>query len=291
MKTRIVFLSVVLLFSFSMASHGQVGRILRNKLNKAIESELEKKIDSAASGKKDEGGKRSILFPDGKTDVPHADNYDFTGRIHMTMESYEKKKVYRSDLFTYFNVNTLNAAIEVKTTDPDNKNQAMLSTFIFDNDNRCLIILVEEDGMKTGIISSIPDDSTLTALPEVPAGGEERLPVITRTGNSRVIAGYRCDEYKVVEPGEPGHSIVWMTKDLEIKADRRNWYKAGIPVYQGYPGFEGMVMLGFEGYDKDGILESKLETREINENFRYSISTEGSTLIKMNFGQAGRKGK
>jgi hypothetical protein len=33
----------------------------------------------------------------------------------------------------------------------------------------------------------------------------------------------------------------------------------------------------------------KMETKEINENYKHSVSTVGYPFIKMNFGQAGRK--
>jgi hypothetical protein len=62
-----------------------------------------------------------------------------------------------------------------------------------------------------------------------------------------------------------------------------------MPTYYGYPEFEGSMMLAMEGYDKDNKPEMKMETKEINENFRHSISTVGYSLLKMNFGQAGKK--
>ena len=80
-----------------------------------------------------------------------------------------------------------------------------------------------------------------------------------------------------------------MTKDLKIKADRRNWGKAGIPTYYNLPGLENSSMLAVEDYDKDNKLVMKLETKEIDDNYKHSISTEGYPLIKMNFGQAGRR--
>jgi hypothetical protein len=48
-------------------------------------------------------------------------------------------------------------------------------------------------------------------------------------------------------------------------------------------------MLAMEGFDKNNILKMKMETKEINENFKHSISTVGYSFIKMNFGQAGKK--
>ena len=51
---------------------------------------------------------------------------------------------------------------------------------------------------KTGIISSIPDDSTLTALAGAQNVKEVNNATITKTGNNRMIAGYRCDESRLL---------------------------------------------------------------------------------------------
>jgi hypothetical protein len=225
----------------------------------------------------------------GKTDIKHNDVYDFTGRVYMQMETYDKKDVAKSDYFTYFNANTLNAGIELKITDPEKGESTVPTLFVFDYDNRCFMMLMEGKDSKTGIISTIPDDSTLTAQAKTQKVSDEKKAIITKTVNSKMIAGYRCDEYKVVEPGEEGYSNVWMTKDVKIKADKRNWGKAGMPTYYGYPEFEGSMMLALEAYDKDNKLEMKMETKEINENYKHSISTVGYSFIKMNFGQAGKK--
>ena len=64
-----------------------------------------------------------------------------------------------------------------------------------------------------------------------------------------------------------------------------------MPAYYNYPGFEGAVMLGMEEYDKSNKLAAKMETQEINENFRHSISTVGYKFTKVNFGMGGKSGK
>ena len=53
-----------------------------------------------------------------KIDIKYNDEYDFTGRIYMLMETYDKKDVIKSDFYTYFNNNKQNAGIELKTVDP-----------------------------------------------------------------------------------------------------------------------------------------------------------------------------
>jgi hypothetical protein len=303
MKTRSIIVITALLILSAGTINAQVGNILRNRINRAINKEVENKIDTAISQNEkeaqknqqkneneNEGRSRGLggILGNG-SDIKHNDNYDFTGRIYMQTETYDKKDVKTTDFYTYYNTNTLNAGIEAKVENPDNKDEALPVEFIFDNDNRCFIMLMENEGSKTGIISTIPDDSTLAAASRNRKAKGEEKPVVTKTGNSKVIAGYRCDEYKVTEPGEDGYANVWMTRDLKIKADRRNWGKAGIPTFYNLPGLENSTILAMEDYDKDNKLVMKMETKEINENFKHSISTEGYPLIKMNFGQAGRK--
>lgn len=154
------------------------------------------------------------------------------------METYDKKDVSKSDYFTYFNANTLNAGIEVKIVNPDNSEQSIPTQFIFDNDNRCFIMLMQGEDSKTGIISTIPSDSAMNAQAKNQKVAEGKPATITKTGNTKMIAGYKCDEYKVVEEGEDGYANVWMTKDVKIKADKKNWGKSGIPDYYGYPGLK-----------------------------------------------------
>ena len=103
-----------------------------------------------------------------------------------------------------------------------------------------------------------------------------------------MIAGYNCDEYKVAEEGKENYSLIWLTKDLKIKADRKYWGKAGMPSYYGDPALEGAIMLGMESFDKNNQPAMKMETKEINESYSHSVSTAGYTFMKMNFGQAGK---
>jgi hypothetical protein len=163
----------------------------------------------------------------------------------------------------------------------------MPTVFLFDNDNRAFLMMINNGESKTGIISTIPSDSALAAQTQNMKGDQGKQPVITKTGNSRMIAGYKCDEYKVTEPEKDGYSNVWMTKDVKIKADNKNWGKAGMPSYYNYAGFEGAFMLAMEAFDKNNKKEMMMETKEINENFSHSISTTGYTF--MNFMQAGSK--
>ena len=44
---------------------------------------------------------------------------------------------------------------------------------------------------------------------------------IRKTGNTRTILGYRCDEYEVTEEGSNEISNVWTTEDIDFKANKK----------------------------------------------------------------------
>jgi hypothetical protein len=300
------------------ATNAQAG-LLRRAINKKLEHKIDSAVDKSdkdnakqkeqtdqnsadKTSAQENGGTKATgrgLFG-GKIDIKYNDEYNFTGRMYMQMESYEKKDVMKTDFYTYFNTGTRNAGIETSTKDPKEPDKTISTVFLYDYDNRCFLMLIGNADSKTGIISTMPSDSAIAAMGKNKKGSAAdksadqkmdagKKPTITKTGNSRVIAGYKCDEFKVVEPDVEGYSDIWMTKDFKIQADKNYWNKAGMPSYYGYPEFEGAVMLAMESYDKNNSPKVKMETKEINEKVDHSISTKGYTFMKMNFGQAGKK--
>jgi hypothetical protein len=302
MKTKILLLLLAFMVTIPNISNAQ-GYLLRRALNRKIDAKVDSAVDKSErdeAKKRQESDKTSTqdntnakgtergLFG-GKIDIKHDNEYSFTGMIFSQMESYDKNEVRKSDYYTYFNSASLTAGMEIKLLDPQKGETSLPTQFIFDMNNRCFMMLIEGESSKTGIISTIPDDSTINAQAKSSRGKPVEQPTITKTGNTRVIAGFKCDEYKIVEADKEGYSNVWMTKDLKIKADKRNWGKTGMPSYYGYAGFEGQTMLAMEAFDKKNNPEMKMETKEINENSPHKISTAGYTFMKMNFGQAGKK--
>lgn len=299
MKTRAVILLLFLALILPAISNAQLG-VLRRAINRQIDNKVDSAIDksvkdNAAKSDKtsdeDKSGTKETgrgLFG-GKIDIKYDDEYDFTGRIYMQMEIYDNKEIKKSDYYTYFNSRSMNAGIDVKPLDVKEGDKALPTVFLFDGENRCFMILIDNGDSKTGIISTLPSDSVDAAQVKNQKDSNSEEATITKTGKSRMIAGYKCDEYKIVDPGKDGYSNAWMTKDVKLKADKKYWGKAGVPTYYNYPGLEGAMMLAMESFDKKNKPEMKMETIEINENFSHTIPTAGYTFMKMNFGQAGNK--
>ncbi len=304
MKTRIVFFLLAFLFVLPLSSDGQVGNILRNRINKAVNKKIDEKIDTAVnqsvqdarkseqeeagqSGQEDQNQGRGINLGGlmgGKVTSKYNESYSFSNRIYMQMETYDKKETAKMDFFIYFSDTDPSAGIETKIvgTSEEGDEVALASTFIYDGTNKSFMIMTDMGTMKIGIISDVPDESTLQGQPA------ENKPdaTITKTGNSKVIAGYKCDEYLYMENESKNHGNLWVTKDLKLKADKRTLSKAGLPSYYGNPELEDGAVLAMESYNAKNQLEMKSETKEINFNFPHSMSTTGFSFRQMNFNQA-----
>jgi hypothetical protein len=311
MKNRTIILSIMLIFMVPALSDAQVGNILKNRINKAINKKVEEKIDTAIDrsvkdaqkaaeqeAEQNQGqeaeqaqgqGKGINLggLMGGKVTSKYNESYSFNNRIYMQMEIYDKKDVSKMDYFIYFSDADPNGGFESKmlVTSDDGNQVTVASSFVFDGVNKSFLIMTDMGAMKMGIISQVPDETA----GQTQAAGDVSKATITKTGNTKVIAGYKCDEYLYKDNESKDYGKLWVTKDLKLKADKRTFSKAGLPSFYGNPELEGGAVLAMESYNEKNELEMKSETKEINLNFQHTISTAGYKFSQMNFNQAGQK--
>lgn len=320
MKTRTLFF-FALLIMMPAISYGQLGRLIKNTVVKASVKEANKEIDSTAQQKADkiakdkaakvqnensqgnqsgsqgnqtgsqsnQGGGQGMnlggLFG-GKVDLKYNEEYSFTSRLYMQTEAYDKKDVTKMDLYMYYSAISPNIGMETKSiTDEKGNSTPIASSMVMDGENKCFIALTDINGTKMGIISAINDENTAQTQQDGKPVQKNTPTNFTKTGNTRVIAGYKCDEYTYQNAEDKTTGKVWFTKDANLKIDKRGWQRTGMAAYYGYAGFEGGIILANEAYDKNGTLTMKSETKEINPNFSHSISVKGYSLRQMNLNQ------
>jgi hypothetical protein len=328
MKTRTIISALLLISLIPFTGSAQVGNLLKNKAAKVINAgaktlgkEIDKEIDTLAQKKAEETSQKAWenaqqkqteqaantetnqgqtrqqsgaqgsgvnlggLFG-GKVTAKYNESYTFNNRMYMQMEIYDDKDVVKMDFYIYFSDSQPNAGFESKmVANSDEGNVTINSSSIFDGDNKVFILLTEMPNMKMGIISEVPDENTMQDQPDA----KQVKPTITKTGNTRVIAGYKCDEYLYKDNETAEYGKMWVTKDLKLKGDNRVYSKAGLPGYFGVEELEGGAVLAMESYNEKNELEMKSETREINLGYDHKISTAGFSLRQMNFNQAGQK--
>ena len=151
--------------------------------------------------------------------VPVADNYNFDYKIQMHIESYDKKGKQEStgEFITHLNPDNNSMAYEFVSGDMAQNGQGM---FIIDADNGAMIILNDDE--KSGIVYGIGSfmqslgetyvDEELEDSPETYLSN----PNVKKTGKTKTIAGYKCEEYEYTDEENKTKSNIWITKDLKM---------------------------------------------------------------------------
>ena len=312
MKTR----GLILLFAFAIilpiASTAQVGSLLKNKMSKVVnagtktvDKEVDSEIDTAVNKEteksktkadaKTEKNKQENNQPSAdssangagalggmfsnKVDLKYKEDYSFTSRIYMISETYDKKDVMKMEMYVYYSANYPSIGLETKSiSDAKGETVPVVANMVMDGENKCFLMLTDMNGMKMGMISAAADEG---AQPADKKGKKDIPPVYTKTGNTKEIAGYKCDEYSYVDPDDNSKGKVWYTQDARLKIDKRGWKNTGMSAYYASPQFNDGIILANEAYDDKGKLTMKSETKEINENFPHSISVKGYSLRQM----------
>lgn len=310
MKTKFIILVMVMATAFTTILQGQIGSALRNKASQAIGNigrkaakEAKEETDSLARQKAEEAVSKDIDesrgsreqkginfggLLGGKVDLKHEDSYDFHNYIYMQVDIYTEKEPLKMDYHMYFNNDNLNGGIESKmVANTDEGTAAISSAIIADGTNKCMIMLTEIGQTKFGMISAVPDEET-----EQQAGADKQSDLkskeeIIKTGNTRVIAGYKCDEYLYKDLEDRTSGKIWVTKDLKFQADKRAMNKSGLKSFYGSSELEGGAVLAMESYDENNKLTMKSETKEIKTNINHTITLQGYPLRQVNLNQMG----
>ena len=252
-----------------------------DKIEESLENESESDLgaskSSSQSDREREQRMQNILkgIGVGGEPVPVADAYTFKQMIEMRVESFDKngKKESEGDFITHLSPDSKSMAYQIVSGDMGNPGQGM---FIIDAENGATIILNEEKGEKTGIVygmgaffSSIGETYEEENLAETPEAYLAN-PNVKKTGRTKTIAGYKCEEYKFND--EETESEVWITRDLKMNTQdffstlfKTNLYARGVP--WGY-------MMEATSIDKESGDKSIMQVTRVdaNSNKRFNLS-------------------
>jgi hypothetical protein len=243
-----------LLFTTNTVSSQSLLERAANKAKERLENKAEKKIDEKVDQKIDEGfdkiedslkkeeeesAKKTQETSDERSQrrmqgilkgigvsgepVPYDEAYSFSTKIQMHIETIDGKgkKISDGEFITYMNPKDMNFAYEVLSGDVGNKGKGV---FILDFKNKASIILSEEEGKKTGLVYGLNfmlDENAATeelTSEEIDNSQFTTLnPYVSKTGKTKKIQGYSCDEFHYNNPEEQQEAWYWITKDLDIK--------------------------------------------------------------------------
>ncbi len=211
-------------------------------------------------------------------DVKHKDNYKFNSQM-VTLIEITDESGKKSDPMEYqmcFNEST--SDLMMKASGSGNS-----STTIIDVENSCMLVLTDSEGRKSGFASKFDPNAKIESNSESKTEEGEFEETedckMTKTGNSKVISGFKCNEYKCET--SDGISIAWVTKDISA-SNNKIFRNSNFGSNYETDGFEGMV-IQYEFKSKKDKSSSVTTVKSFDMNKSSSFSTTGYSISGFSF--------
>lgn len=216
----------------------------------------------------------------------NAQNFEGSFLIqHNQAPESEEDENYNTSL--KFTVEGDKIAMEPKELEGD---RGQFGRIIFDNGKDQLTLLMDQGGQKMGIVMQNPEFINSDEEKEAEEAESPEI-TVTKTGETKVIAGYECK--KIIVETEENLTTLWVTDELDLNLAQvmsMFAYKGANPMSGKEPDEENPYAdLDIEGMpidiyseDKDTGEKNKVMIRDITDTIdRDLFSTEGYQMIDM----------
>lgn len=199
--------------SFLQTVKSKVSEKAKQRSERKLDESIDKGFDRLEEAAEGEGQKPEAGQEQERTE-PSASNsefrrkYQFSSAIDLEIIMEEKKKSERL-LYSLYLPELVGEYLGTEMKEgPDG--QALNAFSIFDYQARKMVMLMDQGGMKMGLVQSWEIEAQLEKGHET--GGVDQF---RKTGRSKNILGYRCDEYEGRD--EEGRSIrLWLTDEVDM---------------------------------------------------------------------------
>ncbi len=237
MRKKVLFL-IMLLASFTFQQvHAQLVNRIKNAAERGVSRAIEKKVENEVekmARKKLDKAFEGITGPDGETppgmnidkilgamseDVEVADSYSFLGFLTMEISGTDEKGKSFPPTFmkSYLSASPQISGMEFEDKEQKKKSMAIM---IFDLEKSASIILLDSDGEKSRIAYGYDYLSLGEGVSDEEWEGEDQTVVFKKTGNTKSIKGYACEEYLMET--EDGTAHTWVTT-TPVKGSTNLW--------------------------------------------------------------------
>lgn len=285
MKRIVLLLSVTaMIFSFQDVQSQR----LRDRVKKAIFKEpVEVKDDSTSVVEVEDAGESSSVNFSNKImmdamgltgNVAYETDYSFDAYIQMEITNYKKSGNIDSEIVYDNYLHKEDADYAMEFADGNDK-----SIIIFDTKNSAMLILANSDGEKTGFATTIDPEAMAESSEAYAEDSEEDIDMDSyrpvKTGKTKQILGYSCDEYLLEDEETEVH--MWVSEKLgnEMRKEWMNNQQTFGTMFIHAYALNGMV-LEYEIMEKNGE-KTIMQVTKIDMNHSHSISTEAYTIMSM----------
>lgn len=267
-----------------------------NRIDNKIDQGLDKGLDSIENlfkkkNKKDKGEKGDEAASDETQNGSEAgempnmagmfgsggdieSEYSFDHQVHIEITSSDKKgETFDQNMVMLSNDDSNIGAFEMSMAD------AQESTVVFDFDNKQMITLVNTSGMKMAVVVKM--DPSAYEPTENEDSADEDAPEFKKTGRTKEILGYTCDEY--IGEDDEYSTQMWISQEEVIdlfkafSAYGAQQKQATTP--QAYPGLSGTMMEMNSTSKKHAKEKTTWRVTKIEKNSPSTISTAGYSVM------------
>lgn len=260
---------------------------LEQKAEKKAEQKIDESVEKQAAGNVSDGTDRAATPGESSAQrdqrrmqgilkgiglsgepVPIEDSYSFSSRIQMHMETRDKNNKITSEgeFITYMNPDQLNFAYEILSGEMNNKGKGI---FIVDMKNKASVFLSEEEGTRKGIVYGLDFNPEENVIQEESVNSDKDTrnmeslnPNLKKTGRTKQIAGYPCEEFVYEDPENEGEIRYWLTDNLNMKT---NSYMGSVLKSSLWTtGVTSGFLMESESLDKKTGEKSLMQVTEVN---------------------------
>lgn len=159
-------------------------------------------------------------------------------------------------------------------------NEGDKSVILFDTKNNCMLMLNESDGEKTGVAMGIDPEALSELTGEVSDTDQNYTDL--KTGNTKTILGYVCDEYLIREDGT--EIRIWISEKMGKEVAREILNNQQI-FGGGFVHAAGMKGMALEYIYKDDSNESTMTMKVTKIDLNTKNSVKVSDYAVMSMGQ------
>ena len=217
-------------------------------------------------------------------DVELKDSYSFDHNVQLVIQTFDKKGKENQEMESrmYFSDSEPNFGMDVNASGAE-------SFIIYDMETYQMVTLIDNDGQKMGMAIQLDskdfeDDDDATA--------DNTKYSFVKTGKSKVITGYNCEEYKMEssDSNDEYDQTYWMTTDIDANwmssfanamSSNKNMAKK-VEVPKDYPKGSMIQVISESRKNKEKTITT---VKEYKKNDRVTISTKGYQLMNVGGGK------
>jgi len=207
--------------------------------------------------------------------VDYESDYNFDAYIQMEVSDYNKKgKLKDKTIYdSYTNKESLNYAMVFSDKDDH-------STIIFDDKNSAMLILADSDGEKTGFAMGIDKEALAEKTEEYAEKSSTKPYDAYKTGKTKTVMGYSCDEYLIDDENTETH--MWVSEKLgkQVRREMLNNQQTFGAAFYHAAYMNGMV-LEYDFLDKEDGDRVVMQVINIDLNHSHNISTTSYAVMSM----------